>query len=82
MYATRALFLPRAIDLKTIYFRQDWAVVDSISGAEAIQWRIERLLPTNEGSLESLINIFSCSAVSALLSKVYSVVLTEIPDAG
>ena len=82
MYVARASYLPRVMDSKAIHFSRAWAVVSSISIAEAMQWSIERPLAMDDESVWSPVKMVSCSLVSALVRRVYSVVLAEVPEGG
>ena len=82
VYVARVSYLLRVMDSKAIHFLRAWAVVSSISIAEAMQWSIERPFATDDESLWSPVKIVSCSFVNALVRRVYSVVLAEVPEGG
>ena len=82
VYEARGSLIPRAMDSNAIHLMRAWAVVNSIVDAEAIHWRMDKPLATEDGCVESPVNMVSCSAVSAFVRRVKRVVLAEWPDSG
>ena len=56
--------------------------MSSIFIAESMQWSMERPLAREDGSVWSPVSMVSCSLVRALVSRVYIVVLAEVPEGG
>ena len=53
-----------------------------LADTEAMQWRMDKLLAMEDGYVELPVRMVSCSVVRALVRRMYSVVLAEIPDSG
>ena len=77
VYEARGSLMLRVIASKAIHLMRAWAVVNSIVEAEAIHWRMDKPLATEDGSVESPVKMVSCSAVSAFVRRVKRVVLAE-----
>ena len=81
VYAASVSWLPSFMDSKSTHFFIACPVFLSTSSVDSMHWRIDKPLVVDD-SMWSPVRIVSCSFVSALVRRVYRLVLAEVPEAG